>query len=269
MKYSKLIFYMFIFIFLLPVGNCLFAETNRLSVRDSVKMVIIGAGEFLMGSKSSEGRPDERPQNKIYISAYKIDANEVSNKRYLKFIKKTDRKEPPNPYGEKPLSEVEGVSELPVVQITWYDAVDYCRWAGKRLPTEAEWEKAARGSKGFVYPWGFNPPEVSFVNFQKQWEGKKTLWPANLSNESNSPYGLVGMAGNAREWVYDWYSPNYFSKSSKENPQGPKNGILKVIKGGSWHSFKSDLRSASRGKGGFALKTDGIGFRCAQTIIEK
>ena len=260
----KFIFYTFIFMSLLVFVNHSFAETNISKERDSVEMVTIPAGYFLMGSNSSEGRPDEQPQNKIYLKTYKIDAYEVSNKKYLNFIHKTNRKEPPNPYGDNLLSEVLGVSDLPVVQVTWYDAVDYCRWVKKRLPTEAEWEKAARGTNGFLYPWGFNSPNDSFSNFQKQWEGIATLWPVNKSNAGNSPFGLVGMAGNAREWVSDWYSPDYFTKIPKENPQGPNNGILKVIKGGSWHSFKSDLRPASRGKGGFALKTDGIGFRCAK-----
>jgi len=102
------------------------------------------------------------------------------------------------------------------------------------------------------------------LTFKSNGKGKKTLWLVGSGNESNSPYGLNGMAGNVREWVSDWYSPDYFTSIPKKNPQGPKIGILKVIKGGSWHSFKSDLRSASRGKGGFALKTDGIGFRCAK-----
>lgn len=264
MKSLTPIFCIFLSIFLLSFDRDIYAEVNKYDERDSVAMITISSGEFLMGSKSGEGRSDERPQNKIYLDTYEIDAHEVSNKRYLNFIQKTDREEPPNPYGENSLSAVEGVSESPVVQVTWYDAVDYCRWAGKRLPTEAEWEKAARGTNGFLYPWGFNPPIVTLANFQKQWEGEKTLWPVNSSNESDSPYGLVGMAGNAREWVQDWYSPDYYNSSPKKNPQGPKNGILKVIKGGSWHSFKSDLRAASRGKGGFALKTDGIGFRCAK-----
>ena len=96
----------------------------------------------------------------------------------------------------------------------------------------------------------------------------KTLWPVSGKNEMSSPYGLKGMAGNVREWVQDWYSPEYFKNAPSSNPQGPGIGILKVIKGGSWHSFKSDIRSASRGKGGFALKTDGIGFRCAKEIKE-
>ena len=250
--------------FLLSFEKSVFAEPNKLNDRDSVEMITIPEGKFLMGSKAGEGRPDERPQNKIFLDSYEIDAYEVSNKRYLNFIKKTNRKEPPNPYEEKPLSETREVSKVPVVQVTWYDAVDYCRWVGKRLPTEAEWEKAARGTDGLLYPWGFKPPIISFVNFQKQWEGKKTLWLVGSGNESNSPYGLNGMAGNVREWVNDWYSPDYYTSIAKKNPQGPQIGILKVIKGGSWHSFKSDLRSASRGKGGFALKTDGVGFRCAK-----
>jgi len=232
--------------------------------RDPVEMKIIPAGEFLMGSKQAEGRADERPQRKIYMDSYAIDINEVTNERYLNFIHSTGRKESPNPYGDRLLSEETGIDSLPVVQVTWYDAVDYCRWAGKRLPTEAEWEKAARGAQGSLFPWGAQPPRTKPVNFEKNWDGTKTLWPVGSKTETSSSYGIHDMAGNVREWVQDWYAPDYYTNGPTKNPQGPKTGILKVIKGGSWHSFKSDVRSAARGKGGFALKTDGIGFRCAK-----
>ncbi|QPJ65705.1 MAG: formylglycine-generating enzyme family protein [Candidatus Nitrohelix vancouverensis] len=232
--------------------------------KDSVAMVKIPAGNFLMGSRSGEGRADERVQRSVYLDAYAIDVHEVSNQRYLKFIQDTQRKEPLNPYSDGLLSEEAGVENLPIVQVTWYDAVDYCRWAGKRLPTEAEWEKAARGSSGSIYPWGKAEPAAELVNFHRNWDGVRTLWKTGSSPESASPFQVHDMAGNVREWVNDWYSADYYLSGPDKNPQGPEQGILKVIKGGSWHSLKSDLRTASRGKGGFALKTDGIGFRCAR-----
>ncbi len=224
----------------------------------------IPAGIFLMGSAPDEGRSDERPQRKIYLDSYSIDIREVTNDEYLKFILSTRRKPPPNPYSEAPLTEEVGVGSLPVVQVTWYDAVDYCRWAGKRLPTEAEWEKAARGDMGMLFPWGDQPPKVVQVNFEKNWKGIHTLQAVGSNSKTRSPYGIHDMAGNVREWVQDWYAPDYYRTGPVQNPKGPSKGILKVIKGGSWHSFKADVRSASRGKGGFALKTDGIGFRCAR-----
>ena len=258
MNISKYIYFLIILSSI--INQPIFANT----IRDTVEMKTIQAGEFLMGSKQEEGRADERPQRNIYLDTYEIDSYEVSNKRYLKFIRDTGRKDPANPYSEKILSEENGIDSLPVVQVTWYDAVDYCRWAGKHLPTEAQWEKASRGEKGIKYPWGSEKPSMKLVNFQKNWEGLKTLWPVSGKNKSTSPYGIKGMAGNVREWVKDWYSPDYYENGPLSNPQGPEIGILKVIKGGSWHSFKADIRSASRGKGGFALKTDGIGFRCAK-----
>ena len=260
MNISKYI-YLFFLIFLSSfTSQSIFANT----IRDEVEMETIQAGEFLMGSKQEEGRADERPQRNIYLDTYAIDLYEVSNKRYLNFIRDTGRKDPANPYSAGLLSDETGIDSLPVVQVTWYDAVDYCRWAGKHLPTEAQWEKASRGEKGIKYPWGSEKPSMKLVNFQKNWEGLKTLWPVSGENKSASPYGIKGMAGNVREWVKDWYSPDYYKNRPLSNPQGPEIGILKVIRGGSWHSFKADIRSASRGKGGFALKTDGIGFRCAK-----
>ncbi len=239
-------------------------DTPKSSNRDPVEMRTIPQGKFLMGSKQATGRADERPQRSIYLDSYEIDVVEVTNERYLKFIHTTGRKEPLNPYGSGLLSQEPGVGKLPVVQVTWYDAVDYCRWAGKRLPTEAEWEKAARGEQGRVYPWGSQPPSRNTVNFARDWQGAQTLWPVGSHGETASPYGIKDLAGNAREWVQDWYDPGYLSKAPDKNPRGPGEGILKVIKGGSWHSFQADIRAASRGKGGFALKTDGIGFRCAR-----
>lgn len=242
---------------------------NSLRGIDPVKMVLIPSGHFLMGNPQGHGRFDEQPQRKIFIDSFEIDQVEVSNKRYLDFIKSSKRKEPPNPYGTSRLSETKGINHLPVVQVTWYDAVDYCRWAGKRLPTEAEWEKAARGEQGSRFPWGHSIPTTLNANFDIDWNGTETLYPVGTRESNQSPYGVFDMAGNVREWVSDWYDPYYYSNSPEHNPKGPDTGVLKGIRGGSWHSFKSDLRGAARGKGGFALKTDGIGFRCARDIQNK
>jgi len=263
-KFLNLPFLTCLILVSLSLQSTVRAESLKPVTKDPVEMRVIPAGEFLMGSKQTEGRQDERPQRKVYLDTYEIDVHEVTNERYLNFIHAIGRKEPPNPYSDKLLSEESGVDNLPVVQVTWYDAVDYCNWAGKRVPTEAEWEKAARGNQGALFPWGSQSPQTKPVNYERDWEGSNTLWPVGTHPETSSPYGVHDMAGNAREWVQDWYAPDYYATAPAKNPRGPKTGILKVIKGGSWHSFKSDLRPAARGKGGFALKTDGIGFRCAK-----
>jgi len=124
---------------------------------DPVPMVTIPAGEFLMGNSEGKGRADEWPQRSVYLDEFAIDQVEVTNERYLAFVATTGHRSPPNPYGTGPLLSVKGIEQLPVVQATWYDAKAYCSWTKKRLPTEAEWEKAARGTDGRLFPWGNEP----------------------------------------------------------------------------------------------------------------
>jgi len=232
---------------------------------DSVPMVSIPAGVFKMGTPEGEGRSDEWPQREIYLDEFAIDQVEVTNERYMKFVQATGHRNPPNPYGTGTLQSAKGVEELPVVQVTWYDSKTYCAWAKKRLPTEAEWEKAARGADGRTYPWGNSPPTDKRANFDREWEEDKTLHPVGTMPGGDSPYGVKDMAGNAREWVSDWYDADYYKNASTRNPQGPdKKGIVRSIRGGSWHSPIGDIRAAARGKGGFALQTHGTGFRCAR-----
>ena len=237
--------------------------------RDPVAMITVPAGPFILGSKKETGRKDELPRRKIVLHSFAIDKFEVTNARYLSFVRETGHRHPPNPYGEGLLTSVRGIENLPVVQVNWYDAVEYCHWAGKRLPTEAEWEKAARGSDGRMYPWGNDPPTKHHANFERDWDGNETLHVVGSLPAGNSPYGVADMAGNAREWVQDWYHPDYYGKAPNRNPQGPENGVLRTIRGGSWHSPVHDIRAAARGKGGFALKTHGIGFRCAKDVKAK
>ncbi len=234
--------------------------------KDSVEMVNIPAGLFIRGSAVTEGRQDERPRSKVSLNAFAMDKYEVSNTQYQKFVEETLHKPPFNVYGDGDLFKMKGVENRPVVQVTWHDAVDYCFWAGKRLPTEAEWEKAARGKDGRTYPWGDHEDDGKLANFDGEWRGIDSLKNVSTQAEGASPYGLHHMAGNVREWVEDWYASDYYSLSPERNPRGPNTGILKVIRGGSWRSFLPDLRTASRGKGGFALKTHGIGFRCARDM---
>ncbi len=243
-----------------------FGADPLLMEKDPVEMVTISAGTFIRGSAPGEGRLDEQPLGKIFVDTFAIDKYEVSNARYLAFVQETLHKPPFNVYGEGPLSSEEGIDDLPVVQVTWHDAVDYCFWAGKRLPTEAEWEKAARGTDTRHYPWGDEPPNTKRARFDGEWQDKNTLLPVKSLPEGQSPLGVYQLAGNVREWTQDWYNAEYYSKAPDKNPAGPETGILKVIRGGSWRSFDSDLRVTSRGKGGFALKTHGIGFRCARNV---
>lgn len=234
---------------------------------DPVPMIIIPAGEFLMGSPEGQGRPDEWPQRSVYLDAFEIDQVEVTNERYMRFVRATGHRPPPDPFGTGPLQSIKGLEQLPVVQTTWYDAKAYCTWAQKRLPTEAEWEKAARGTDGRLYPWGNDPPTPRRANFDREWDGQRTLHAVGSLPEGDSPYGVKDMAGNAREWVADWYEADYYAQAPNRNPQGPeKKGVVRSIRGGSWHSPANDIRAAARGRGGFALQTHGTGFRCARSL---
>ncbi|MFO0708090.1 MAG: SUMF1/EgtB/PvdO family nonheme iron enzyme [Nitrospira sp.] len=234
---------------------------------DSVPMVTIPAGSFLMGNPEGTGRPDEWPQRSVYLDAFAIDEVEVTNERYLTFVATTGHRNPPNPYRTGPLTSIKGIEQLPVVQTTWYDAKAYCSWAKKRLPTEAEWEKAARGTDGRRFPWGNDPASLKFANFEREWEDDKTLYPVGSLPEGDSPYGVKDMAGNAREWVADWYDADYYKHAPDRNPQGPdKKGVVRSIRGGSWHSPVADITTSARGRGGFALQTHGTGFRCARSL---
>ena len=117
-----------------------------------------------------------------------------------------------------------------------------------------------------LFPWGDEPPTPQRANYEKDWEGKTTFVEVTALPEGQSPFGLFNLSGNVREWVQDWYDSEYYSIAPDKNPKGPEAGILKVLRGGSWRSFVADLTATSRGKGGFALKTHGIGFRCARDI---
>jgi formylglycine-generating enzyme required for sulfatase activity len=233
---------------------------------DPVSMITIPAGPFLMGNSDMKGRADERPQRTVHLEAFAIDQVEVTNERYMTFVRMTGHRNPPDPYGTGLLVSDGGIEQLPVVQVSWYDAQAYCRWAHKRLPSEAEWEKAARGTDGRRFPWGNEPPTREQANYDRDWDGVRTLSPVGSLSAGDSPYGVKDMAGNAREWVQDWYDPEYYAHAPSSNPHGPDKGVVRSIRGGSWHSPVSDIGTAARGRGGFALQTHGTGFRCARSI---
>jgi formylglycine-generating enzyme required for sulfatase activity len=238
---------------------------------DGMETVFVPEGEFQMGcdvenNSSYDCEPDELPLHTVYLDGFWIDKTEITNAMYMKCV---DAGACPRPahsnsatydsYYNNP-----EFSNYPVINVSWVNATAYCAWAGRRLPSEAEWEKAARGVKDtLTYPWGEQAPDCALVNYQDCVSDTEQV---GASPQGASPYGALDMAGNVWEWVNDWYGGFYYhTESSQTNPSGPDGGSTKVLRGGSWAEDPSTLRLAnrfnlSRTNGGF-----NVGFRCADS----
>lgn len=225
-------------------------------------MVLIPSGAFAMGATGRDGNDDERPVHQVVLNAFYIDRAEVTVAEYAKYLRQSG-KIPPYLW-EKVSLDRDG--KKPVLGLSWNEAQGYCVSLGKRLPTEAEWEKAARGTDGRTFPWGNSLPMSSQANFSRLPVANPYsdgVQPVGSYQQGNSPYGLSDMAGNAWEWVSDWYEKDYYSKSLKENPKGPARETgMKVLRGGSW--VFGDIRSTARDSAPPTKAAETFGVRCAK-----
>jgi iron(II)-dependent oxidoreductase len=211
--------------------------------KDGKEMILIPASEFVMGS--DEGEEREKPPHKVYIDPFYISRYPVTNGEYKKFVDAT-KYSPPSPWQNGKIPP--GKENHPVVNVSWNDAVVYAQWAGARLPTEAEWEKAASWDdikkEKRVYPWG-KDFDASKCNTSESGIGDTTP-VGKYSPRGDSFYGVADMAGNVWEWCADWYDANYYKNSPRENPKGPASGQYRVLRGGSWVSDRYLVRAACR-----------------------
>jgi formylglycine-generating enzyme required for sulfatase activity len=228
------------------------------------EMVLVSEGEFTMGS--DKGEPDEKPVHVVYLDAYYIDKFEVTNQLYKVCVDEGQCDPPRQDYFfiQSPNKIYFGnpqYDNYPVVYVDWNMAKAHCEWRGARLPTEAEWEKAARGTEGNIYAWG-KDLDCQKANYQNcvNYTTEVGSYPAGLS-----PYGAYDMTGNVWEWVADWYSDNYYSKSSSQNPPGPISGQSRVLRGGAWPRF--DITTYHRTNFAPTYNTFDIGFRCARDVV--
>jgi serine/threonine-protein kinase len=239
--------------------------STRVSAIDGMAQVFVPAGEFLMGATDADANATafEKPQHTVYLDAFWMDQTEVTNAMYAACVGAGACLIPISSGSETHLEYFRNptFADYPVLYVSWANARAYCQWAGRRLPTEAEWEKAARGVEGRLFPWGDTLPSPSRANFNKN-VGDTTAvgqYPDNAS-----PYGALDMAGNVWEWVNDWYSGPYYAASPAANPQGPDSGEVRVLRGGAWDSELKDIRAAARFPFGPTSRQNFIGFRCAQ-----
>jgi formylglycine-generating enzyme required for sulfatase activity len=238
----------------------------NISPLDGMEMVYVPAGPFLMGASMDEpfATNNEKPQSWIYLDAFWIDRTEVTNAMYAGCVAANHcppvsqtRSKTRFGYFNDP-----AYANYPVVNVSWQNAQSYCAWAGRRLPSEAEWEKAARGEDGRLYPWGNERPFSSLLNYDNK-IGDTT--PVGSFPEGASPYGVLDLAGNVREWVSDWYGNNYYTIMPVINPSGPADGEYRILRGGSWFSSEGAVRTAARLWNYPELVSDSNGFRCVDT----
>ncbi|MFP6597221.1 MAG: formylglycine-generating enzyme family protein [Candidatus Hydrogenedentota bacterium] len=279
------------------------------SLPDVKGMVLVAAGSFMMGS--SDGFAHESPRHEVTLDAFYMDEYEVTNGEFARFVKETgfvtEAEQwkwsivfaPDNSPGDRvpgaewwkradsatwrhpngPETDIEGLDEYPVVQVSWNDATAYAAWAGKRLPTEAEWEYAARGGLDDApYAWGLdfapggehraNTWNGQFPVDDSGADGYKTLAP--IGQYKPNGYGLYDIAGNVWEWVEDWYGANYYRESPRSNPTGPEQGVEKIQRGGSFMcaaNYCLGYRVSHRGKSGIDSGLPHTGFRCVRSVL--
>jgi len=276
--------------------------STQISEVDSMVMVFIPAGDYLMGSTDiiinrliiiceeeqfySSACPilsweSEKPKHQIFLDSYWIDQTEITNQMYTDFLNSISFKGGTNSnwfdenstytkiHAKSGLWEpVDGYKNHPMIEVTWYGAQSYCDWAGRRLPTEAEWEKAGRGSGGNTYPWG-DKIGCLYSNYWSD-DGRciGDTTEVGAYEFGKSSFGVYDMAGNGWEWVEDWFSIDYYSISPQNNPFGPLTGSEKVLRGGSFNALDYQLRVTSRYNMNPESTKFDIGFRCAGDAIQ-
>ena len=227
------------------------------SPRDGMKLHYVPAGPFTMGS---DAYADEQPVHTVTLDAFWIDESEVTNQMYSVCV--ADGKcMAPLPTKDVTYYDDPKFVDYPVINVRWDDAVTYCQWAGRKLPSEAQWEKAARGPNGNEFPWGNDPPSKTLVNYNNVVNGGSTSKAGEYPN-GKSFYGAYDMAGNVFEWVSDWYNDTYYASSPSYNPPGPDSGFLRGVRGGSWDNDEYFIRSATRSGARPYTWIPDIGFRC-------
>jgi eukaryotic-like serine/threonine-protein kinase len=287
------------------------SAVTRTSPIDGMVQVYVPAGEFLMGSTDADidevmqacpycqraWFKDELPQHRVYLDAFWIDRTEVTNAMFARFVTETGHQTDAEKIGSGivfqlfsrdwkmiqganwrhprgPNTDLNGLDNHPVVQMSGDDSEAYCAWAGRRLPTEAEWEKAARGTDGRTYPWGNQAPVGNLLNFGDRNlngngsdnmadDGYTFTAPVGSYPAGASPYGALDMAGNVGERVSDWYGAAYYASSPARNPTGLSSGDYHVLRGGSWSRMARYVRTAARYKYLQKNRSNGLGFRCA------
>jgi len=262
--------------------------------QDGMVMVCVPAGEFLMGSaaRASGANANEKPQHTVYLDTFWIDRTEVTVAQFRAFVQSSGYQTSAEKQGwayawvesAKEWQKVNGADwqhpfgpgssaeeDHPVVQVSWVDAMAYCEWAGGSLPTEAQWEKAARGTDGRTYPWG-NVFDGTWLNYcdarcesgdRDFDDGYRYTAPVGSYPAGISPYGALDMAGNVWEWTADRYDEDYYADSPAQNPAGPESGQYRVLRGGSWNHDRSGMRAAYRLEGSPGDRVDNFGYRCA------
>ncbi len=241
-----------------------FAIYKTITGDDGREMVQIPEGPFTMGSR--EGDPDEAPEHQLFVRTFYMDRKEVTQGEYDRFVRMTKRGKPFVPVFEDDISKIVK-PELPAMGMSWSDADAYCKWGGKRLPTEAEWEKAGRGEGKRRYSWG-DEFGTGQANVEGEEDGFKYLAPPGSFESGRSPYGLYDMTGNVAEWVADTYDEHYYEKSPYRDPTGPEEGSHKVIRGGSWRETPNHARLSKRFQARMWRTDSTIGFRCAKDAEE-
>ncbi|MBT4258918.1 MAG: SUMF1/EgtB/PvdO family nonheme iron enzyme [Nitrospina sp.] len=265
-------------------GSILLMSGCISSIKDDAKenMIFIPEGSFTMGFKIDNehewGDMDEEPVHQVTLSSYWIDKYEVTSSNFSKFLNENKNEAhrfieiAPSvtvQFEDNVYQSRKGLENYPVNRVSWFGADAYCKWKGKRLPTEAEWEKAARGDDQRIFPWGNEFPDNSRVTFRRKFseKGFQVMEPVDGLPAGVSPYGVHHMAGNVWEWVSDWFDSVAYQEGNRINPKGPETGISKVLRGGNWYYKAYYMRTTYRFNERPEIFKVWQGFRCARQAM--